>query len=167
MIDVKVTGIKELAAKIEKLPKAVAEGGVEYSVNYLLGVLINKAIPPYKHVSRASAYPDAPAGPGWFSDKQRRYVMMMIHRGGIKIPYTRAGKSGGVQSRWKIIGKGVDMTVVNDSPEAVYLYDDQRQARQPAMVGWKKMGAIITEYEKRIVASFDRGVKAAIKRLGL
>ena len=34
-----------------------------------------------------------PGGPNpWVSEKQRRYVMMMIRRGAIKLPYTRTGK---------------------------------------------------------------------------
>jgi hypothetical protein len=167
MIDTEVKGIKEIEAKIAALPVKVAEAGVEYSTNYLLGVLVNKEIPRYKYASRAAAYPNAPAAPGWFSEKQRRYVMMLIKRGDIKIPYTRAGKAGGIQSRWKIEGTGVKLRIVNDSPEAVFLYDDRLQARQPAMVGWKKIGVIIAEYNKRMLSSFDRGVKAAIKRLRL
>lgn len=41
-----------------------------------------------------------PGGPNpWVSDKQRRFVMMMIRRGEIKLPYRRSGE---YQRKWQV-----------------------------------------------------------------
>jgi hypothetical protein len=50
---------------------------------------------------RVTRYPPKFQGPyPWVSDKQRRYVMMMIRRGVIKVPYERTFK---YRDAWRII----------------------------------------------------------------
>jgi len=50
---------------------------------------------------RVTKYPPAFKGPyPWVSDKQRRYVMMMIRRGEIKVPYQRTYK---YRDAWKVV----------------------------------------------------------------
>lgn len=74
-IGIDVQGIEETRAMLRKLPPEVQSAVVADVTKFLLNVF--KSYPPQKYVSRAEAYPDAftetGVGPGWFSDKQRRW----------------------------------------------------------------------------------------------
>jgi hypothetical protein len=60
-----------------------------------------------------------PGGPNaWVSDKQRRYVMMMIRRGEIKLPYTRTGKYAG---GWRVVKTDRGYALVNPSGVAKWM----------------------------------------------
>jgi hypothetical protein len=162
-----IIGIDKLRAKLMLVAPAVADEAFVQASKYLLHVLVNKEVPPYKHVSRATAYPNAPYKPGWFSLKQFRYVMWAIGKGLIKIPYQRGGRAKGIETGWVIKGTGVNTTITNITPGAQYIYDPNKQARQLKLVGWKTLPQIIEKYQKNIHDSFVRGTKAALKRLGL
>ena len=161
-VGIDISGAPEIAAKLSQLPDEAANAGVESANEYVVEVM--KAYPPYTYFSRASAYPDAPAGRGWFSAKQRRYVMAKMASGEFVPPYSR---TQALRNDWKTLGYGVNQIVVNENPAAVYAYDDQRQARQMAGAGWKKLGETLRDRASRIVEKFDAGVKKAIKKLGL
>jgi len=160
-INVTVTGLDHIRARLEELPDAVGNDGVEAADNYLLNILISKEIPPYRYVSRRQAY-----GRTFFSDRQRRFVMAGIRSGKITIPYKRGGKTSGIQSQWKIIGTGKSAYLENDAPGAIYLYSEM-QANQPRLVGWKRIETIVDAYTKKIGDAFERGARKAIRRLGL
>ena len=161
-VGIDIAGSDDLAKKLKALPPEAADAGVEAANEYILDVF--KSYPSYNYFSRSQAYPDAPAGPGWFSAKQRRYVMARMSDGGISVPYSRTQS---LRNAWRTLGYGVDQIVVNENPAAVYAYDDQRQARQMTGAGWKKLGETLRDRTKRIVEKFDAGVKRAIKKLGL
>jgi hypothetical protein len=161
-----ITDLTRIQNKLAQLPPQAIDAGLEMAGNYLLNVLVNKEIPPYSYVSRAEAYGDMGFGPGWFSDKQRRYVMAAIHDGRITIPYDRGGTYG-IQSRWRIEGAGAQRTLTNDSPGAPWVYSDPKPPRQLAMVGWLGMELIIEKYKTNLYQSFMRGVNNAITKLGL
>lgn len=172
MIDVKVTGIQEIGAKLSKLPAALQDAAAQSAAEYMLKILKNDAVPGYRYVSRARAYPNAPAGPGWFSERQRRYVMAQIYRGGIKIPYSR---TRAMVNAWRIVGKGKDTVLVNDSQPAPYAYGDTTQANQLRMAGWMKISEIAKKWGGAGTPSLPRAlynwinaaIGMAIKRLGL
>lgn len=166
-----VQDIERVQKKLAALPPAAISAGDIQATNYLLSVLINKEVPPYKYIPRSQV--------PWKSDKQRRYVMMMVRKGVISVPYQRQGKStdystagqvngAGVQGSWLLaINKNTNQaTITNKKPYAYWLYG-QQQSRRHALIGWKKMSAILAEYEKRIYESFMRGVRKAIRDLNL
>ena len=166
-----IADIERVKKKLLALPKAAGIAGTTQATNYLLAVLVNKEVPPYKHIPR-SLVP-------WKSDKQRRYVMMMIRNGTFNVPYQRAGRStdfgtggivngAGVQGSWlmKISKDTGYASLTNKKPYAAWLYG-RRQSRRHALIGWKKMTRILSEYEQRIYDSFLRGVRKAIRDLGL
>jgi hypothetical protein len=165
LFSINVTGLDQVQAKLSKLPSAL-RAEVDIAVaNYLIDVLVNKEVPPYKHVRRAAAYPET--GDGFFSPKQRRWFFWALKHGRIDYPYRRRGKHGGIASQWHIIRSGEDLHLVNDDPAAVYLYGDQQQARQLGMVGWTKIGIILAWRMKNVQGVLNRAANKAIEKVGL
>jgi hypothetical protein len=156
-VGIEVAGLKELIEKLNSLPDDVQDEAIEAVNAYLLNVL--KAYPPYAYVPFRKAYG------GWFSDKQRKYVMARIREGTI-----RPGQSNRSQqfSRgWDVLGYGRKSMIVNQTPYGPYLVGDQEQARMPQKIGWKKLGDTIKGRMEEIYRRADAGVKNAIKKLGL
>jgi hypothetical protein len=160
-IDFKISGMDRIVDRLKKLPDAVGDAGVEQASKYVLNVLVNKEIPPYRHVTRAQAY-----GSTFSSDKQRRFFFAALRDGRIVVPYQRRGKSGGVQSAWEIHGSGKQVTITNGDPGAKWIYSEM-QANLNRMIGWLRVSQILDKYSKQIYQSFERGVKSALKKLGL
>jgi len=160
-IGIDVSGIEEIQAKLKKLPAEVIGAGIDEANVYLVNVL--HEYPTYHHVSRKQAYPEVG---GWFSDKQRRYVMGAIKRGEITIPYRRTQE---LAKNWRVYGKGIDSIIANETPGAAYVQGNSRteQSRMSKMIGWKGIDVIIVERINRIVEKFDAGVKKAMRKLGL
>jgi len=161
---INVSGIEQIQKKLEKLGPLVRKDAEMAVANYMLNALVNDEIPPQKHVSRATAYPET--GDGFFSPKQRRWFFWAKKMGIIHIPYTRLGKHAGVSSQWFIIKQDENLVLQNQSQGAIYLYDNNRQARQLALVGWLKIGEIIMWRAKKLGPVIDRAVKASIKKAG-
>lgn len=144
-----MTGIVTVRVEDHVSPKlaAVLRGANTKVINayadYLMGNERRglKHYAPYRYVSRKAAY-----GKTWQSEKQRKYVMMLIKRGIItpgKPNRTRRTASG-----WQKKGAGNMVLLINRSPGAVWLYDDRRQARQLALVGHRKKTEIIKSNRK-------------------
>ena len=156
-IGVDIIGIKELQNKLAELPDEAQDAAAEEIAPYLVNVF--KQYPPYTYVRFKAAYG------GWFSDRQRKYVMARIREGTI-VP----GKSSRTQrlaQGWKVIGKGANSLVVNEVPYAGYVMGDDEQARMPRKIGWKTIGGLVRDRMDQIIRRADAGVKKAIRRLGL
>jgi len=156
MLDFNIVGMDKIADKLRRLPDAAADAGVEQADNYLLNVLIRKEVPPYKYVSYKQAY-GKPPPKGFF---------YKLKHGLIDVPYIRRKGGEGVTGSWMISGAGRNAYLSNPDPAAKWLYSED-QARMMQLIGWRRVSQIIDKYTKQIVASFDRGVKSAIRRLGL
>ena len=149
--------------RLKKLPDDVS-----FYVTAAAGEYLAKKFekpPGYRYVSRAAAYPDAPAGPGWFSDRQRRWFFAALRRGAISIPYVRTGT---LEGNWKVMPFGSrDHIVVNDTPYAGFVMGDQEQSRHEGMAGWKKLQSIVSENLHGLRTSIGIATKKAIKMSGL
>lgn len=164
-IDVSVTGLDKVMKRLEKLGPEAGAAGTVAATNYLLNVIENKEIPESKSVfrgSRTMAY-----GVPFFTEKQRRFFFWAVRNGVIDLPYKRRGKAGGMQSEWKVTGKGLSYRIYNTSRAAFFIYDDQHQARQLGLAGWNKIGQIVIDYLPKIVQAFVRGVNSYIKKSGM
>jgi hypothetical protein len=166
-----VDGFDKIEKRLAELPAAIGGAGLAAASSYFIGVLVNKEVPNYKYISRTQA--------PWASEKQRRYVMAAIKRGDIEIPYRRAGRYStfgvnedvqvtGIQGEWNIdvSGNPRRVSITNTKSYAHWLYGSD-QARRAGLIGWKKMTRLLMEYEKNIVAAFERGVKTAIRKSGM
>lgn len=151
MIHFSVRGIDEWRRKFAELSKAHKKIVDKAAAEYIAGIEDGTEggathgaahYPAYQWISRAQAYPDAPAGAGWFSDKQRRYVMAKIASG--EIDPGAPKRTGALQRGWYVQDQGSFYTVKNESAYAPYLHGNTMQARQPALVGWRRIADIIS-----------------------
>ena len=103
--------------------------------------------------------------PGQFvSERQRRYVMAMIRRGDIRIPYVRTGKLGqewthDVETR----SNGVVGTVGNKKKYAPYVQNVTLQARMH-QGNWRTDAQAIQRFRPSIVARFKAAVESEWNR---
>lgn len=163
---ISIGDLAKIQAKLEQLPPKVGAAGMAAGAGYLLNVLVNKEIPPYKYIPRSQV--------PWASDKQRRYVMAAIRRGDIEIPYVRSGKSTSFGTDGEVQGQGVQgdwefntneqgrSYLTNRKQYAHWLYGED-QSKRHGLIGWKKITQILSEYTRNIVAAFQRGVNTYIK----
>ena len=161
--------MEKLSKKFGTLGKKATAAASEAVGKYLLNILVHKEIPPYRHVSRKQAYPEVD---GWFSDKQRAWFFAnksrFISPSGSIIPYRRRGPGGGgIQSKWQMVGSGMNLVVSNLAPEANHIYDDFGQSRMANLGGWLTVGKIIVKYAKNTLASATRAIQKLIKDEGL
>ena len=156
LILVSADGLKQVQAKLAKLPDAVADDGVMAANTYLLDVL--RIYPPPNYTTRRAAY-----GVSFFTPKQRRWFFAALRNGEINVPYRR---TQGIRDNWRIEGAGRLSFLANDAPGVEWVIGEN-QSRHEALVGWKKVSATVKERTARIVRAFDAGVKKAIRRLGL
>lgn len=129
---------KRLAELPRKLRRPVLIVFSEYMVKQF------KLYPRYKEVARRKAYPEVN---GFFSDRQRRFVMAAIADG--RIQPGSPHRSQELKRGWKINGKDAEdirsITIVNDAPAAVFAYHPIYQARQLGLVGWKNIDDMAEE----------------------
>jgi NAD(P)-dependent dehydrogenase (short-subunit alcohol dehydrogenase family) len=141
---------------IEKLP----DGARQIATPIIGDEVVNlmRQYEAYSYVSRAQAYPNAPAGPGWFSEKQRRYVMAAIRRGEISIPYAR---TQALANGWQRVG----VRIVNTTSYAKYVQGDNTQSRHEALVGWKTVSQKVEANQQKIMAAARNAVRTAVRKL--
>lgn len=146
-----------LARKFGMIGPHLLDIGAEAIAKYYLRVLKTE-LPPWIYVTRKMAYPPT----GWFSEKQRRFVMAEISDGAIRIPYPRRSPGGGLMAGWEMIGTGMDLILINREPVAPFAYGEM-QARQLALVGWPRLSVIVEEKERN---ANDAGIRAIEKEVG-
>jgi hypothetical protein len=168
LIGIDVQGIAELQAKFAKAVPEVQDAITDEVLAYMLNV--ERAYPSVKFVGRKAAYPGisftTSTGKqvfGYRSQKQFNYVMMLVSTGQAA-PYHR---TQGLSKGWRIIGKGKNALLLNDTPGAPFTKGDDTQANQPRMVGWKTIGQDIKQRMTEILRKADVGAKKALKKLRL
>lgn len=157
-IGVDVQGLAEARELIRKAPKEAQDAAGNDVATYLVNSL--KAYPTQRHVTRAEAYPNAPFRPGFFSKKQWGWFWANI--GNLQIPYRR---SQNYRKGWKQVGFGIKSLVVNETPYAAHLQDDQYQSRMAKLGGWQRLGMFVAERVEKIARVADAAAQKAIDRL--
>lgn len=166
-VEIHVQGTERVQKKLKALPVLIQNGVTVAVANYLLKVITTDEIPPWKHVSRARAY-----GRTFQTKRQRRWFFWFFRdeiANNIPFPWhKRRGKAGGIASTWNFKKpENGEIVLYNSNPDAIWLYDDDRQARQLALVGWSKISMIIRNRHKQIDGVMSRATKTAIKKAGL
>lgn len=154
-VGIEVIGLKELAARLDKLPEAAQDMGVEEANKKI--VYVERMYAQYKYISVKQSG-------GWKSEKQRRYVMAMLRSGEMKIPYRRTQK---LSRGWRTYGAGKTQIVANEVQYAQYVKDLPTQTQGHMLRGWDVIQTDLETHLKGILAAFEGGVKKAIKKLGL
>ena len=154
-----IADLKRVSDKLVRLGKAdIAEKATDKVAIYLRDVL--KAYPVHKKVSRKTAYPET--GNGFFTLKQQRYFFWALKNGRIRVPYRR---TQGYAKNWRIVGKGLDQIVANESPYGEYLQGDNRQSRMARLIGWKTLGDVLKQRQMRISEIIQGEVKRAVDKV--
>jgi hypothetical protein len=155
-IKVKVRNLEQVKKWISALPRKYRGAATKAMAEWFIGTGQRglKRYPPYKYVSRKSAY-----GKTFVSDKQRRYVMAKIREGRIDpgVPH----RTGNYQRGWNIQGEGVKIKIVNQVPYAQFVGGDETQARLNKKVGWRTISVIISTNIKGAI----RHAEAAINKI--
>lgn len=147
--------IGSIGETIAQLPKNIRGKALEPVAQYYLKQF--KKYPRYKYKSRAGAYPEVN---GYFSDKQRRFVMAGIADG--RITPGRSQRTNALREGWHIEGKNTPLKIVNDEDGAVFAFDPVYQARQLDAVGWKDLDEMTQENEQ---GAFEELIKWMNKNL--
>ena len=154
-IGLEVIGIDELRREMGNWPKEIQNAVVDQVNAYVLDNI--KKYPPYMHVRFKDAYG------GWFSEKQRKYVMARIREGTI-VP-GKPNRTNTLANGWKVIDRGVSSIIVNEVPYAGYVMGDSEQARMPKKIGWDTVGGWVTKHMTNIVGAARQGLVNAINKI--
>jgi hypothetical protein len=160
-INFNIRGLEAVKAFIRSIPRGAVRVGLKAFTEYIIGNSQHglRHEEPYKFVSRAQAYgkvSDAPAG--YFSWAQFRYVAAKTD-GFTNFPSYRPAQSS---SSWtaKESNGGYTMTITNPAPSAYWQRDNEGQARQLGLVGWRKVIAVVADNYQGAI----RSAVAAVKR---
>lgn len=117
MVETEVLGLDEVMEKLGRVASpATLTRGMRKAVN-----LVQAHVATYPPASRKPMV--------WASERQRRYVMAMIRRGRIQVPYRRTGTLG---RRWttEVVTEGADVVgkVGNNTVYGPYVMGREQQA---------------------------------------
>jgi hypothetical protein len=146
--------IDKVKKYIATVPRGALRVGLLALGKYILGNSQHglKHNEPYKYVSRKAAY-----GQTFFSDKQRRWFF--ANGGADMIGNNRTGKTADAWAYVETKG-GYGGKFTNPTASAYFTRDEKGQARQPALVGWRKVSKVVSDN----MAGAIRSANAAIKR---
>lgn len=154
-IGIEVAGIEELRREFGNWPGVIQDEVIDSANAYILKNI--KKYPPYKYVPFKTAYG------GWFSEKQRRYVMARIAEGTIKPGMPN--RSNRLAQGWKVIDRGTQSIIVNEVPYAGYVMGDRTQARMHQKIGWDTLGDWVNNHMGGIVKAAREGLTNALRKL--
>jgi len=157
-IKVELLGVKEIVAKLERLPEEVADYALGDVQDYMLNVLKSDQ-PPKNYISRKQAY-----GQSFQSDKQRRWFFANLKEGNINVPYRR---TQALSKGWHKVRSGLFGYIVNNTPGAVFVLGERKQSRHEALVGWKKVSQQVSDRAEKIGQIIDAAARKAIRKLHL
>ena len=148
----------DLGEFISTLPYRTRGLATEAAADFIIGDENHglKHEPKYRYVTRKRAY-----GKTFVSDKQRKYVMAMIKSG--KITPGKANRTHAISNAWRKKNSKTKTTIMNDAEGVEYVMGDKKQARQPALVGWRKISVIVKTNTPGAMKAADKAVTRYIK----
>ena len=154
MIQLNIKNIAQIRQFLNDLPPGVKNVGNEAATKYVVGDMSHglKHYVPYKYISVKQAG-------GWRSDRQRRYVMMMIKRGEIDPGYPH--RTGAMQRAWDYKREGgSNFRISNPLDYVKYVMGDTEQSRGHKLRGWRKVSAVV----KNNIDGAIRSANAAVNK---
>lgn len=166
-IGIDITGDKELAAKLARLPVCVQDEAVVTANTYIVKIM--QEYQTYTHIWRSRAFPHlrftTPKGKikiGYASWAQFKLVHALASQG--KLPYRRTQT---LRKNWKTYGTGRQQFVANETPYAPFVMGDDEQDGLHKKMGWKTVKARMADRRSMILRNFEAGVKKGIKKAGI
>lgn len=128
-----IRGIDELIAYIKTVPHGAVKVSLDALADWFIGSPKHglRHAPSYRYISRKKAY-----GESFVSDKQRRWFWA---NGGPDM--IGNNRSGATENGWykKPSNGGYGIDLGNKALGAYWTQDNEGQAAQPALVGWRKV----------------------------
>lgn len=163
-VSFKIRSIEAVKQYLKGLPRGTMIPALRALVEFIVGNAAHglRHAEPYKFASRARAYgyvsqDGAPAG--YFSMKQFCYVAAKTKG------FTDMGnkRTGAGVAAWQYTAQrgGYEFKISNDNVGQLFARHEQRQARQLANVGWRKIGQVIADN----IAGAMRMANVAVKRV--
>jgi len=162
-MSVKITmrGIEAVQEYLKTVPRGALKDALAAFTEYIVGNEQHglKHADPYKFVTRKAAY-----GFPFFTDKQRKWFFWALNTG--QIDPGSGKRSGESTGAWKAEPRndGYRYTISNPTAGAYYTQSDTGQARQPALVGWRKVAKNIEDNLKGAMRSANAAVKRRLAR---
>lgn len=159
MIGVSVNGLNQLTSGLHGMyPKAAAKG-VE-NANKILLAALNRyvASAPYNYLSWSMGGPGDVGG--FFSERQRAFVMASISQGSMTIPYPRVKKD-----HYALSGTGAHQSIKSDDVSMYYSMSDMGQTIMQALRGWDRISVFLQGHNADILQAFTFGVNGVISEM--
>jgi hypothetical protein len=149
-----VIGIEALRREFGNWPKIIQDEVIDEVNKYIMRDI--KKYPPYRYVPFKQAYG------GWFSEKQRKYVMARISEG--TITPGMPNRSGRFARGWKVIDKGTQSIIANEVPYSGYLMGGG-QARMHKQIGWEQIPEWLKSHMGNIIKAAREGLVQAVRKI--
>jgi hypothetical protein len=124
---------------LRQLPKGSTNAAIRAFSEYILGDDTHglRHMVVYKFVSRKAAF-----GFSFFTDKQRRWFFAALNDGRID---PGSGERHDTTRGWKMVGTagGSNYRLTTNKPSAIWTMSDNRQSRQAAKVGHRKVSDVV------------------------
>lgn len=150
---IEVQGLEQVISRIKSLPDEAKKEVLTDVSAYALDVL--KKEPPSRYVTRKAAY-----GRTFESDRQRGWFFAALKGGEIQVPYHRTHE---MANSWTANVSASQVSFTNASPGVSFVMG-QQQARQPKLVGWKKVTDILSGPLSFMSSKFRAVVAEAYQR---
>jgi hypothetical protein len=123
----KVTGIKEISAKLKKAP-----AGFRVLLTVVAQTLVEvlREYAPWKKITRESVY-----GSTFKTDRQRRAFFAKLRSGEISVPFRRTGAQG---KAWRIESVDNSKASFSNRSKGVGFTRGENQTKLHAVMGWVK-----------------------------
>jgi hypothetical protein len=172
MISLSVRGVEQLHKFFAELSPALRKILIPPIAEYLIGDESHglKHLVRYKYVSRKAAYPNisfrTKAGNtivGYKNLAQFQAVHAGMRNGSINPG--QDNRTGATQAGWayKLQGGGYGASIYNSTKGAYYVQGDSSQARQPAMVGHRKVSDVISTNIKGAIRAAEQAFSRWVK----
>lgn len=157
---VRMSGVEEIQAFIKRLvPRGMKKAAMFAVAEYIIGNDSHglRHEPGYKYVTRKSAY-----GFTWFTERQRRWFWA---NGGPDM--IGNNRTGAIKDGWDFTDQGGwdRVQLMNNAPGVQWVMGD-KQARQPAKVGWRKAADVVQSNLAGALRHARAAVNALIARKG-
>lgn len=154
---------KEVAAFLKTLPRGTIRTALKAMADYFIGDERHglRHNEPYKYVSRAKAGYKTSAAQIRFMFATG--IIENDGKGGIKLNKYKRTKATSAAWTAKETGGGYGYTLQNPTRGAYFTRSDKGQARQPALVGWRKVSKVVKDNMKGAMRSAMAKVKEWIR----
>lgn len=155
-VGIDIRGMEQVNHLLRNLPREAQDAASQAVAEYMLRV--ERAYPPYQYITRKQAYPPT----GWQSDRQRRFVMAAIREG--RITPGSPHRTQAFSRAWRIVDRGVNAFLVNETPYGPYLKDPR--ANHMKLIGWTTIEEDVEKRQPEILRKAQAGIDKAIRKLG-